>query len=150
VGDYIRLVENWLDALNAERERSGEVKKLRLDTQKYKRERIARRLKIKANRAPSEAEMDAAREAREERERQRRQHPVSLLAAVLHEYLYHDNPHDACQPPGWLAVTVWALKLYPGKPTPEEVTAALAELGGDTFRRDCLEKDRIGANERSA
>jgi hypothetical protein len=33
VGDYIRLVENWLDTLNAERERSGEVKKLRLDTQ---------------------------------------------------------------------------------------------------------------------
>jgi hypothetical protein len=40
VGDYIRLVENWLDALNAERERSGEVKKLRLDTQKYNRERM--------------------------------------------------------------------------------------------------------------
>ncbi len=55
--------------------------------------------------------------------------PVSALAAAIRDYLDR-NPHDACEPPGWIGATLWAYDLFPGKPTREEVRAAIEELGG--------------------
>jgi transposase len=96
--------------------------------------------------APTRAEMDELRRRREERalpagadgyieDLERVEEPVvSALTAVLRDYLGR-NPGHSREPAGWLANTLWALELYPGKPTREEVAAALDELGGDAYLR---------------
>lgn len=54
---------------------------------------------------------------------------LSDLAEAVRDYLDR-NPHRRTETASWLAVTVWAEDLYPGKPTVEEVSAALEELAG--------------------
>ncbi len=53
---------------------------------------------------------------------------LSPLAVVIHDYLEH-FPRDVDETPSWIANTIWAYELYPGKPTCYEVTSALEELG---------------------
>ncbi len=52
----------------------------------------------------------------------------SPLAVALHDYLER-NPQATDETPSWIANTIWAFELYPGKPTCYEVTSALEELG---------------------
>jgi len=59
----------------------------------------------------------------------------SLLALVLHDYLER-HPQAADETPSWIANTLWAYELYPGKPTRYEVRDALIELG---LRPGCLQ-----------
>ena len=68
--ERVRLTEDWLEALNDERERAGEIAKLRLDTQRFNRERnaYAKRSENKPDEAPSERDMEAYREAWSERQ----------------------------------------------------------------------------------
>jgi hypothetical protein len=132
-GETVSLVENWLDALNAERGRSGEIDKLRLDLQKFNRRSEAYRKRLQ-NR-PEEHDgyglgegwerLKAASDPAEKN--------LSPLARKLYEYLYQ-NPHDASQPPLYFSITFWALKICEGKPPEGEIRAALKELGGDGFR----------------
>ncbi len=67
--------------------------------------------------------------------------PVSKLARALGGYLDR-SPHDACQRPSWLGVTLWAFELVDGKPTSEEVAEALGELGGEPYLRGLLDRAR--------
>jgi hypothetical protein len=52
---------------------------------------------------------------------------LSPLAQAVRDYLER-NPHDAQEPAGWIANTLWCLDLVSGKPTREEVLTALAEI----------------------
>ena len=54
--------------------------------------------------------------------------PPSPLAVALRDYLER-FPRDAHESPYWLANTLWAYELYPGKPTSHELRDALEELG---------------------
>jgi hypothetical protein len=69
-----------------------------------------------------------------------REDALSPLADALHAYLWK-NPHDARQEPSWLGGTLWAHGLTPSgsKPTPDEVLAALEELGGSVYLQSLLE-----------
>jgi hypothetical protein len=51
-----------------------------------------------------------------------------MLVLVVKDYLER-NPQAADETPSWIANTIWAFELYPGKPTCHEVTSALEELG---------------------
>lgn len=69
---------------------------------------------------------------------------LSLLAVAIRAYL-DDNPHDASQPAGWLANTLWTFDLYPHKASPADAKEAIAELGGEAYLREHLERAREGA-----
>jgi hypothetical protein len=62
---------------------------------------------------------------------------VSPLATAIRSYL-DSNPRDACQPPYWIGVTLWAHDLYDGKPTTAECRGAIEELGGERYLRERL------------
>ncbi len=64
-GNTVSLVENWLQALEVEREASGEIAKFRRDEQKFDREREAwaKRFENKPQESPSEEELAVDREA---------------------------------------------------------------------------------------
>jgi hypothetical protein len=64
-GNTVSLVENWLEALEVEREASGEIAKFRRDQQKFDREREAwaERLDNKPDESPSEDDLAVDREA---------------------------------------------------------------------------------------
>jgi hypothetical protein len=66
VGDTITLVGDWLAALDRERERAGEIELYKRDMRRYNRESKAyrNREKVKAENAPSEADMDEYRGTR--------------------------------------------------------------------------------------
>jgi hypothetical protein len=53
--------------------------------------------------------------------------PAPALVAALREYLTL-NPRGADEGPSWLANTLWSYERVTGKPTPEAVEVALAEL----------------------
>lgn len=55
---------------------------------------------------------------------------LSPLAVAVRDYL-DANPQDRHQPPGWIGNTLWCCDLYPGKPTPAEIRAAMGELAGE-------------------
>ena len=69
---------------------------------------------------------------------------LSPLAEALRDYL-EANPHDADQLPGWLAGTLWALELVDGKPSRDEVQAAIDALGGDDYRLKTMHRERSTA-----
>jgi hypothetical protein len=54
---------------------------------------------------------------------------LSPLAVVVREY-QERNPSSRREAPSWIANTLWAYELYPGKPTRFDVTSALEELEG--------------------
>jgi hypothetical protein len=154
-GDTVSLVPDWLEALNCERELAGEIDAYRRDVARHARERDA----LRAWMALSPAERKAIREERhraradgfiedlepveaeaEAEEKTPKPEPaLSNLAQAIRAYLDRSQ-HDADQPPGWLGITLWAYDLYPGKPTPGEVQAAIDELGGEVYRRELLER----------
>lgn len=74
---------------------------------------------------------------------------LSDLARAIERYLDR-SPRDAIQSPGWIGRTLWAFELYPGKPTPREVAAAIEELGGERYLRDLIERVRESDRRREA
>jgi hypothetical protein len=72
VGDTVTLTEDWLEALDRERDRAGEIELYKRDMRRYNNESKAyrNREKVKAEPAPSEAEMRATRESYPERRRE--------------------------------------------------------------------------------
>lgn len=133
-GDTVRLVSNWIHALEEERRISGELEAAERDHTRHKiqREAFRNRHQHPADPSPTEADMDAAREERERRYQADMERPVSPLAEAMRAYLER-NPRHADEPAGWIGSTLWAYSLYEGKPTPAESKAALAELGGNEF-----------------
>jgi Bifunctional DNA primase/polymerase, N-terminal/Primase C terminal 1 (PriCT-1) len=86
VGDTVTLAEDWLEALDRERDRSGEIVLYRRDMAQYNRERegYRNRHKVKADPAPSEQDMRKAREGYPERRRE------AIEAALAH--LFREHP----------------------------------------------------------
>jgi DNA-binding Lrp family transcriptional regulator len=162
-GNTMSLNPDWLEALKIERKLKGEIKndqgedgaeerdrtRYRLQSEAYRewlvlspKERKA--LKNQRDRARAEGFIGDLRPASEREEAQPEPPPVSALAATIRDYLDR-SPADACQPPGWLGSTLWAFDLYPDKPAPAEVRAAIDELGGESYLRSNLERGRRAA-----
>jgi hypothetical protein len=150
-GDIVVLAADWLKALSIERDAMGEVDAQRRDMARYAREQEAYRSRRETKPDPHHANVRADGyvselhptygDPVEERSKPGSGHArvLSDLAESIHDYL-EKNPFNACQPPGWIGTTLWACDLYPGKPTPIEVKAAIKELGGETYLRDTLRR----------
>jgi hypothetical protein len=154
-GDVLALTADWRGNLDRERDRTGEISRLRLDVAEYNRERDAYRewlalspeerkaLKDQRARARADGFIRDLRPAGEPEE-QIEPPPLSSLARAIRDYLDR-IPADAGQPPGWIGSTLWAYDLHPDKPTPAEVRAAIEELGGEPYLRSSLERAREAA-----
>ena len=84
-GDTVSLCEDWLESLDQERERAGEIALYRRDMAQYNRERsgFRNRHKVKADPAPSEEEM---REVRESFPARRREAIETAIARLFREH----------------------------------------------------------------
>jgi DNA-binding Lrp family transcriptional regulator len=161
-GDTVSLNPDWLEALNIERKLKGEIRNDQGEEGAEERDRRRYRLQSEAYRewlALSPEERRALKDQRiraradgfirdlrsaDEAEESQQEPEVSPLASAIRDYLEH-KPADACQPPGWIGGTLWAYDLYPGKPTPAEVRAAIDELGGESYLRSNLDQARRAA-----
>ncbi len=137
-GDLVSLTDDWLEALNRERELAGELAQHERQLLQTNLESVRFRNRHKLPKADPVPESPAAscggpQDAAAPK--------ISRLAAAIRAYL-DLNPCDACQPASWLGLTMWAHDIYPGKPTPTETRAAIAELGGGRYLRECLERAR--------
>ncbi len=149
-GDSVSLREDWLGALDREREASGEMALYRRDMAAYNRERDGYRNRDKPLVSePTAAGLEAVRRSREKTREHRRENLVgwveetttklSPLAVAVRDYLDR-NPHDARQMPGWIGSTLWCFDLYPDKATPAEMKDAIEELGGSAYLDTKLKK----------
>lgn len=92
VGDAVSLAEDWLERLEAERERGQEIEadEVARERLKLKREAFHRRHEIKPDRAPTDAELAAQREAfRAALERQKRAREDRMRGAALKAFRAH-------------------------------------------------------------
>jgi len=93
-GDSVALVEGWLEALEAERERGGEVVAEIHDIKQHKRDQDAYRNRHKhpADRAPTDAELAAQRERFEAAlEAQREAKAAHRRARALEAFKAHES-----------------------------------------------------------
>ena len=88
VGDTVILTEDWLEALDRERERAGEIALYQRDMLKYNRESKAyrNRHKVKAEWAPTTEEMRETRESHPERRREAIKAALAILFQEQPEY----------------------------------------------------------------
>ena len=148
-GDTVTLTAEWLDALNAERDRAGEIALYRRDMAQYNRDRdgFRNRDKVKAtkhwaNDRKADGFIEDLQPVDEDVLVPEDETVVSTspLAVAIRDYLDR-NPQDACQKPYWLGQTLYVYDWYP-KTTPDEVKAAIEELGGERYLRDRLASAR--------
>lgn len=155
------LTKGWLERLEELRESCGEVEADRLARRSVERQREAyrNRNRIVADHHPANRDADGwVEDLREPLEDvafligegaratdvEDVPAPLSGLAVALNDYLMV-NPGDRIQRPSWLGVTLWCYDLVAGKPTPEEIGAALEELGGQTYLRGLSELSKESA-----
>ncbi|MBA3473825.1 MAG: bifunctional DNA primase/polymerase [Rubrobacter sp.] len=150
-GDTVALTEDWLEALDRERDRAGEIELYKRDMRRYNEQSEAYRNRHKVN--PDHHAVNVGADGfigdllREEDDgaeppRGSDESVISPLADAIRDYLDR-NPVDACQPPGWIGSTLWTYDLYPKLEDPAgEVRAAIDELGGETYLRECLGRAR--------
>jgi len=157
-GDIVTLSNGWLDRLDEVREmgkeiagRSGQDGAAERDAERYRvqREAFRRRGETAPDRHFANVGADGHVEDLQLEDdsaiAERAPEPVvSPLAEAIRNYLDR-NAGDACQPPGWIGSTLWAFDLYPDKPTPAEIRAAIDELGGEAYLRRTLEWARRAA-----
>jgi hypothetical protein len=98
-GDTVALCEDWLEALNRERDRSGEIALYRRDIAQYNREREGYRYrhKVKADPAPSEDEMRERRESFPDRRREAIETAIARLFRERPEYRGRRVGQVTCQ-----------------------------------------------------
>jgi hypothetical protein len=148
-GDTVALVDEWLEALNEERERSGEIALFRRDIAQYNRERDGyrnrsmRRSPAVVHDAPLVADGHIG-ELHLVEEPIQHDPAVSLLAEAVRDYL-EKNPSDARRTPYWIGTTLWSFDLFDGKPTAEETGAAIEDLGGAAYLEETLRRARGAA-----
>jgi hypothetical protein len=87
-GDTVTLAEDWLEALDRERDRAGEIALYRRDMAQYNRERegYRNRHKVKADPTPSQEEMREAREGYPGRRREAIEGALARLFQKRPEY----------------------------------------------------------------
>jgi hypothetical protein len=150
VGDVVSLTEDWLEALEAQRELGKEIEAEEIACKRYEAKSRAFRERHKAQpsyhyvNVGADGHVEDLRRADEPEEVQLEIHSLSPLAEAVKNYLEY-SPQDACQPPGWIGTTLWAHELYLGKPTPAEIRNAIGELGGESYLRLRLEEARCVA-----
>jgi hypothetical protein len=138
-GDTVTLAEDWLEALDRERDRAGEISLYQRDMRRYNEQSKAFRNRHKVRPEPhyDNAGADGNIEDLRPVEAKEPLPEESALARAIRAYL-DLSPNDACQPPGWIGNTLWALDLFGGKPAPAEVKAAIEALGGEAYLRSRL------------
>jgi len=150
-GNSVALLEQWLDALNDERACAGEIEDYKRDVKRYDDQRRAYRNRHKNKPEEHPANKPLPKDYFEGPVGNRNDVTVdsqtkpqlTSLAKAIRAYLER-NPHDACQPPGWLGTTLWAYELHPDKLTPGEARTAIEELGGELYLRERLKAAREG------
>jgi hypothetical protein len=153
----VSLVEGWQEALEEERKLKGEIRNdlgedgaEERDRERYRLQSEAFRNRHKVNpdyhhaNVGADGHIEDLQPANVEPEERPPEMEVSPLALAVRDYLDR-NPNDACQPAGWIAVTLWAYDVYPNKPTPGELKVAIEELGGDVYLRELLQRARGAA-----
>ena len=149
--DTVALTADWLQALENERELTGEIDSVlgegadTIERRRYKlkskafREWIQGRYQVSehwTNNPDADGSVEDLHPATEPEPEPEPEPVLSPLAVAIRAYLDR-NPQDACQPPGWIGRTLWAYSLHP-KTTSSEVKAAIEELGGERYLRDLL------------
>ena len=147
-GELVTLSDNWLEALEAQRQLCAEIAAADLAKERYKLRSSAyhARHKVQGSK-PSAASLEAVKHSREHRAEYLKAHlapaprtaPLSPLAVAVRDYLER-RPVDARQPAGWIGSTLWAYELHPGKPTPADVKDAIKELGGAAYLDGLLKR----------
>jgi hypothetical protein len=148
-GGVVRLADDWLDRLDAARELVQELEadKVARDRLDIKRKSFHRRVRVKSSHhfvnpaGGADGFVEELQHGTEAEEPATALVTMSPLAEAIRAYL-DLNPHDACQPPGWLSVTLWAYELYPGKPPLSGIRGAIGELGGEAYLSDKLRRAR--------
>jgi DNA-binding transcriptional ArsR family regulator len=126
-GDTVVLADDWLDRLEEQRELGGETEAEEVSRRRYEDRRRAYHNRHKTEPDHHFANLGADGYIEDLAPADTPEPELSPLAAALEIYLER-NPGDRNQPESWIAITLWAHDLYPGKPTREEVAAALEEL----------------------
>jgi hypothetical protein len=87
-GDTVTLAKNWLEALDRERDRAGEIELYKRDMRRYNEQSKAyrNRHKVKAEPAPSQEEMRETRESYPERRREAIKAALARLFREQPEY----------------------------------------------------------------
>jgi hypothetical protein len=144
-GDAVRLADDWLSRLREARALADEYKAERLQREAHKRARKAfkERGRTRADKAPTEREMDRRGKLRQVSPHKPEAAPVSGLAAAIRDHLSR-SPHDAAQKPLGLASLLWSRDLYPIRPGVEDVRAAFEELGGDEYKMERIRESHKG------
>jgi Domain of unknown function (DUF3854) len=153
-GDVVTLADNWLERVDEARQLGGELEAEELARRRLdiKRRAYHGRHKVPES-SPTPAGLEAVRRSRELRsaylasiapDTTATVAEVSPLATAVRDYLER-SPKDARQPAGWIGVVLWSEDLYPGKPTPAEMKAAIEELGGAKYLDEVLKRARGAA-----
>jgi hypothetical protein len=145
-GDTATLAAEWLDALNEERENSGEIALFRRDMAQYNRERDGYRNRSRGRTPADTHDMKPAADGyigdlHLVEEPDQHDPVISSLAEAVRDYL-DKNPSDARRSPYWIGTTLWCYELFDGKPTVEETVAAIEELGGAAYLEEILKRAR--------
>ena len=157
-GDVIKLASDWYAKLDAVREAGGEPEADGLAEERRKRNSRAYHNRDKPLESkPTAVGLKAVQGSREKARDHRRENligwveekhpPLSLLAVAVRDYLAR-NPHDAREPAGWIANTLWCYGLFaiePGTPGREAVRGALGELGGGAYLDGVLKRAKEAA-----
>lgn len=125
LGDAVALTPDWIEALNRDRERAGEIEALRRDMVHYDLEKEAYRNRHKVRPEPVPERLPTG----EIRELERLPAVDAELVEALRSYLTR-NPHRAGETASWLAVALWSENWLEGKSPPAYVEAARLELEG--------------------
>jgi hypothetical protein len=151
-GKY-RLSADWRNALERRRVEDGEIKAARLQRVYHREQQRAFREAWARGEVVSRSEFARQRTLRDrDRLRPEERHvsgtvsdlehapePDPELLEALRQYLalnprQHPDEHppaDRRMQTSWLASTLWAHRLVEGRPTPDDVALALAEIGGE-------------------
>jgi hypothetical protein len=99
VGDTVALAENWLEALDRERDRAGEIELYKRDMRRYNEQSRAyrNRNKVKADPAPSQEDMRESRESYPTRRREAIEDALARLFQERPEYRLRRVGQITCQ-----------------------------------------------------
>jgi hypothetical protein len=150
--DMVTLAADWLQRLEEARELGGEIdaEDLARTRGRLKSEAFRNQDKVEpthhyANDPGADGHIGELRLVGEPAVAGEEETPVSPLAAAVRDYL-DVHPSDACQPPGWIGVTLWADGLHPKLSNPAaEIQAAIDELGGEAYLRERLDASKGAA-----
>jgi hypothetical protein len=153
--DVVRLAGDWLEKLEEERERKGEISHAEQQREDHRKQRVRYHDYLESvRRQPSWAGQENVKRSRRLRDSHVLAQPptdqpseasLSPLAEAVRDYLDR-HPRQARQPAGWIGVTLWAEGLHPKLDNPPaETRAAVEELGGAAYLDAKLKEAKVAA-----